>query len=428
MNSLLLLLWLLLAVVLLFILPIKKRAMNFDEKGEAIKVYQEEVAHLERQQKKGFIDADEKTQLLTELDQKSALAIMAIDKKNYGYRRSFVPLIVVIATLSVVSFLYYRHYQRSGVMNWRVFTEHFQDTITEGLFDDRVVDNFVADHDAKTSAAYCFAMQQRLLKDYDTNPDTLANLAQCHLSVGSLSLASDAIQRGLTIKPKHHALNYLAAELDFVQTQTLSPVSLDRLMQVIQSDTKHFKTLRLLAVNSLNQGDYRQAKFFFGELRKVAGDNPGLIAALDRVDAQIAEKLAKQSSVKNPSASANASMSSAVAVKFDVMVKVSPAQATTLSGQQTLFIIVKSIEGQLLTASKHILDDAKNSLTLTVADNQPGAMQVQPIAGHQQLTVTARISRTGSPVASSGDLTSKALPVTLPIDKPLVLTIDQVVP
>ncbi len=138
MNSIMMLLFLLAIVFLLLIFPIKKRRINFDEKGEAIKIYQEEVAHINRQFEKEFIDENEKAQLLAELDKKSALAIMAIEKKTFAYKPSFVPLVLIVLGLSVASVLYYRHYQESGVMRWQAFKENFHGQITEGLFDEKV--------------------------------------------------------------------------------------------------------------------------------------------------------------------------------------------------------------------------------------------------------------------------------------------------
>ncbi len=240
---------LLLAVVfLLLIFPVKKRRVNFDEKGEAIKVYQEEVGHINRQFAKGFIDDAEKSQLLMELDKKSALAITAIDKKSFAYQRSFVPLLLIVAGLVLASAAYYQYYQRSGVMRWQAFNNHFHGMISEGLFDERVVARFVTEKDAKAASAYCFAMQRELLAKYDTNPDALANLASCYIMTGYPQLAEQVIARGLKSQAEHPGLNYLLAELQYTKEKYLSSDSIDLLLTVIKSRPDHFKAIRLLAL------------------------------------------------------------------------------------------------------------------------------------------------------------------------------------
>lgn len=453
MTSLMILLLLVAVVFLALIFPVKPRQVNFDEKGEAIKVYKDEVAHLDRQLAKGFIDAEEQSQLLAELDRKSALAITAIEKRSYTYRRSFVPLVLSILGLAVASVLYFQHYQGNGVYRWQAFHFTNRDAITEGLFDTHVVEQFVQQNDAKTSAAYCFAMQQQLLKKYDTNPETLANLAHCHLLAGYPKLATEAAERGLKSQPEHSELNYATAEADFIENQALSSQSLNRLLKTIKQNPKHFKALRLLAINSLRQGDYRQARFFFAELKKLSGNNPQLAAALARMDKEIAEKIAEQVDDKPTDKGANnvgsnttASATGTVATTekptnsgspadvtkstptLTLSVSVAEALAEKLSGEQTLFVVVKSAEGQLLNATKHLISDFSQPLVISISDNQAGAMQMQPMAGHQRLNVVARISKNGSPIATAGDLSSAPQTVDLPADNVVNLLIDTVVP
>lgn len=427
MNPILLLALLLAVVFLLLIFPVKKRRIDFDEKGEAIKIYEEEVAHIHRQCEKGFIDDDEKTHLLTELDKKSALAIMTIEKKTFAYQRSLVPLVLIVLGLAVASVVYYRHYQQNGVMRWQIFSENVHSKVTEGLFDSRVVEQFISENPVQTATAYCFAMQRELLQKYDTNPDALGNLANCFISVGYPQVAEQAIERGLNSDSEHLDLHYLAADLTFNTNKQLDKEAIAQLMMVIKKDPNHFKAIRLLAVNSLNQGNYSQAKFFFTRLKALAPtENNELLVALDKLLGQIDAELAKQETADN----ANHNMvKTPVAdnVGFDVVVKLAPELVSEVSTDAPVFIVVKSIDGQLLMASKQTLNEPASILTATITDNQAGAMQMQPMAGHQSVNVVARISKNSSPIATAGDLTSATQTVDLSSDKVVNLLIDTVV-
>ncbi|MBS9781054.1 MAG: hypothetical protein KGV56_01025 [Gammaproteobacteria bacterium] len=435
MNSIMMLLFLLVIVFLLLIFPIKKRRINFDEKGEAIKIYQEEVAHINRQFEKEFIDENEKAQLLAELDKKSALAIMAIEKKTFAYKPSFVPLVLIILGLSVASVLYYRHYQQSGVMRWQAFRENFHGQITEGLFDEKVVGEFIGNKDAKTASAYCFAMQSELLEKYDTNPDALASLASCFSSVSYPQLAEQAIERGLKTKSDHADLNYLVAELQFTKDKILTTDSLDRLTAVIKQEPKHFRAIRLLAINSLNQGNYRQAKFFFTQLKALAPEkNKELSSALDRLLAEIDAKInppAPEQAEKQPPKAEQKPLKRTTTNPSAVQlsVSVSPKLTDKLTDENTVFIVIKTLDNKLLNATKHILNGANQPLSVVISDNDGEMMKTGNMVGHSKVKLVARITQTGSPIAQTGDLTSAPITIALPQKNQVTeVVIDRKVP
>lgn len=426
---------LLMLVFLLLIWPVKAQVSHFDEKGEAIKVYKDEVAYLERQFSKGFIEAKEKKQLLSELDKKSALAMLAIEKKTFTYQRSLVPLILIFMGLTLATVVYFYYYQKNGVLRWQQFSQANQGQVIEALFDTEVVYEKVENNQRETAEAFCFAMQEVVLKKYDTNPEPLSNLARCHLLVGYPQLAMQAAERGLKTDPEHVELNYLIAEADFLQHQRLAKNTLNHLLKALEKAPKHFKALRLLAMNSLVVGDYQQAKILFDELIKIIPDNPTLLAALDKVTQAIDQRLtqAPDTQVEHAPPSLTPENKTALtepasAVDLSLSIQLSEAIQALITGDQVMFVVVKSSEGQLLNASKYPLGKDNSRLSVVITDHQAGAMQMQPMAGQAVVEVVARISLSGSPIAQSGDLTSKPLRIVLPQKKEAEIYIDQVIP
>lgn len=420
MYSLAPLLLLFFIVMFWLIFPIKKQRVDFDEKDDVIKVYQDEIIHLERQHASGFIDANEKAQLLSELDNKSALAMTAIEKKTFSYQRSPIPLIAILLGLAAATGVYYQYYQKSGVMQWQSFYVTHHEAITEGLFDPRTIMQFLQQNDVKTGATYCFAMQQVLLAQYDTNADALANLALCHLSSGYPQLAEVAAKRGLTTQPQHTELNYIMAEVDFLKHQRLSATAVDHLLQTIKNKPKHFGALRLLAIHSLGQRDYQQARFFFTELKKLAANDAQLFAALEYMDKEIAQTIASEKKLVSTSQFPSATT-------LPLSITIAPSIAKTLKGSAILFIIIQSEQGQLLNASKHPIQDVNLPLTININEHQTNTMQTQAITNHKRVKVTARISHHGNPIAATGDLTSATQLVALPVKKVVKLLIDKTV-
>lgn len=293
-----------LMVLLLLLLPLSRHETgkmsktgntDFDEKGEVIKVYRDEVTYIRQQQAKGFIDEAEKHQLLAELDKQSALAFLAIDKKPFyyrSYRSSWLLWIIIVSGLTGSTLWYAHVYRQSGAMHWQTFNEDFRGEIIEGLFDQRIVAQFVTEKAGKTTSMYCFAMQEALLAKYDSNPDALANLANCYLHTGYPQLAQQAIERGLKHQAKHLELNYLVAEWQYGKDGSLSQNNISRLSGLIQLSPGHVRSIRLLALDSLNRGDFPQAKKYFSQLKQLTPDNDEpLLSALDGLLDEIEKKI-----------------------------------------------------------------------------------------------------------------------------------------
>lgn len=429
----LILILLLMVVFILLIFPIKSRVVDFDEKGEAIRVYKDEVAYLERQFAKGFIETEEKKQLLLELDKKSALAMLAIEKKTYTYQRSLVPLVLIFVGLTLATAVYFYYYQKNGVLHWQQFSQATQGQVIEALFDTEVVYDMAENSQRETAEAFCFAMQEVVLKKYDTNPEPLSNLARCHLLVGYPQLAMQAAERGLKTDPEHVELNYLIAEADFLQHQQLSTNTLNHLLKALEKKPKHFKGLRLLAMNSLVVGDYQQAKVLFTELIKMVPDNPVLLDALEKVSQAIDQRLVQPPNAHGQQADLAISESDATkhkpaTVSLSLAIQLSEAMQALLADDQVMFVVVKSLDGQLLNASKYPIGKGSSRLSVIISDHQAGTMQMQPMAGKEAVNVVARVSFSGSPIAQSGDLSSSSLRVNLPQVGETKLLIDQVVP
>ncbi|MPV86024.1 c-type cytochrome biogenesis protein CcmI [Ostreibacterium oceani] len=434
-----------LLVLLMFMWPVKTET-GFDEKGEAIKIYRDEVAFIDKQYQTGLIDAQDKAKLLEELDVKTTSAIARIEKKQFAPRLRYTPVFAVALVITLSLAIYFVYLQNSQIKRWHDFKQVHQAQVTEGLFDGDVIAAFL-NKNPSLASHYCFTMQQTLLANYHANADALANLANCHLIVGYPQLARQAISRGLGEQPEHAALNFLSAEMAFVENNQLSSDDLDRLFITIRAEPKHKGALRLLGINSLNLGQYAQAQFFFDNLREVETD-PQILALLDDIDETIAARQAAEAAAGEPQpvTPQSAPQTSPQATKqlqpneasLHLAIAVSPtliaSQPETLTWPKSVFVVVKSVDGALINASKYIMQDANQALVVTISDDMPQAMQRQSLADFEQVTVTARVSLDDQPIAASGDLTSGAIPIPVlkntegPARAPYRLVIDRTVP
>ena len=92
----------------------------------------------------------------------------------------------------------------------------------------------------------------------------------------------------------------------------------------------------------------------------------------------------------------------------------------------TLFVIVRAAGGPPMPiAAKKLPSRLPVDVVITDADQM---MAGAPLAQRGPLEVVARLSRSGTPMAASGDLQSAPVRVNLPLTAPITLTIDQRLP
>lgn len=113
------------------------------------------------------------------------------------------------------------------------------------------------------------------------------------------------------------------------------------------------------------------------------------------------------------------------AMKIPVHVVLAPEIGAAPAGA-TLFVIVRAAGGASMpVAAKKLAPLLPVDVTLSDADQMlPGA----PLSARGPLEVRARISLSGSPMPASGDIESAAVRVILPLNAPVVLTLDRRVP
>ncbi len=111
----------------------------------------------------------------------------------------------------------------------------------------------------------------------------------------------------------------------------------------------------------------------------------------------------------------------------EVHVSLDPSLAERVSGDETLFIFARAVQGppMPLAISRHLARELPLKLTL---DDSMGMMPSLKLSSFEAVTVGARISRSGNATAQSGDLEGFVTPVTTTDGTVVTLTIDRTVP
>lgn len=179
---------------------------------------------------------------------------------------------------------------------------------------------------------------------------------------------------------------------------------------VIRADPHNQTALLVYGMAGFDSGDYGTAVARWEQLLALV-DPKSQGAGLLRES--IAKARAREKAAAAPGAG--------IAVHVALAPELGPPPADA-----TLFVIVRAAGGPPMPiAARKLPPRLPVDLVITDADQMiPGA----PLAQRGPLEVRARLSRSGTPMAASGDLESAPLPVALPLAAPLAVTIDRRVP
>lgn len=109
-----------------------------------------------------------------------------------------------------------------------------------------------------------------------------------------------------------------------------------------------------------------------------------------------------------------------------VSVSLSPALAGKVGPEDTLFIFARAVQGPRMPLAIVRTTAAELPVTVTLDDSQAMSPAMK-LSGFEQVTVGARVSKSGQAMASSGDLEGSVSPVST-AGGDATITIDRVVP
>ncbi len=269
------------------IYPVKKQDINFDEKGEIIKIYREELAFIEKEYKQEMIDELQKNEFIAELDTKSTQAILSLKQKYLSYQKGFIPLILILLGILLGAITYLQFYQNQKVDLWQDYGADVENLVSESLFDSNLVEKNLANLNKEEQISFCFLMQQKLLKSYPNNSDALSNLASCYLPLGFTKQAKEAIVIALKINPNHLRANYLFAELQFLKMQRLFPETNQKLTELFEENNNAIDIAYLLMLDHFAKGQFDIVKNYAQKISSFTNVNPVLKKAVAALLEQI---------------------------------------------------------------------------------------------------------------------------------------------
>jgi len=116
-----------------------------------------------------------------------------------------------------------------------------------------------------------------------------------------------------------------------------------------------------------------------------------------------------------------------ISPKLTIHVQIDEKLRDKLEPNDTLFVFAKAANGPAMPLAIQRLN-ANQLPTTVILDESKGMVPTMKLSMFPQLTIGARVSKSGDAIARSGDLQALPQPVRVDRKEPVELTIDQVIP
>ncbi len=279
------------------------------------------------------------------------------------------------------------------------------------------------------------SLATRLAEDPD-NPDGWILLGRSYATVQRYADAADSYQQALDILGEDaDVLAALAEVLAMANQRQFSGRPQALLARALKKNSAHPSGLWLSGIAATQVGDDRKAIDYWQHLRSQIPKTEDAWTQITKLidEAKIrsgmetaAETTAETTQVSvNTTAAAPNTPSTEAAAAQQIKVQVSLPEGSNANPEDTVFIFAKAMQGPpmpLAAVRKQVKD---LPLTLTLDDSMAMMPQMR-LSNFKSVKVSARISKSGNPIAQAGDIYGEQSPVAL--GDSVQIVIDQIKP
>ncbi|WP_457669152.1 c-type cytochrome biogenesis protein CcmI [Thiolapillus sp.] len=281
-----------------------------------------------------------------------------------------------------------------------------------------------------TMAELLVGLEERV-KQAPDDPEGWFMLGRVYQSMQRYPDAVKAYEELRKLTDDHpQALIALADALAMVQGGKLGGRPYDLVRQALDKAPDDPTALWLAGQGAMEAGDYQNAIYYWRQAEAGLADKPDYIQELRSLIRQAKEVAAKAGvTIEDPGSSIadNAQQPAATAPGITLNVSLAPALQDKAKPGDRLFIFAKQVQGPPMPVAAVRITAGDLPATL-VLDDSSMLQQGAKLADYKQLKLAARIAKGSQPMASSGDLQSGEVVVSVGDGKPVELVIDQVVP
>ncbi|OOZ37334.1 c-type cytochrome biogenesis protein CcmI [Solemya velesiana gill symbiont] len=270
------------------------------------------------------------------------------------------------------------------------------------------VSNEVAGHDGDTPSID--EMINSRVQRLESNPEDAEGwfmLGRTRMAMGEYSKAVQAFENVYKLVGDQTVILLALADAQaMLQQRGMSGRPTELIRKAVQLSPEDTTALWLAGLVEQQAGNYELALKYLKRLETKLSDDPGSLAKIKDLIAEVSQKLGREP--VQDAASAPAAAVSSVKVR----IALAPEFQSEVNPEESIFVYAKALQGPRmpLAAARHQVKDLPLELEL---DDSTAMMPEMRISKFSEVTVGARISRSGNAIAQSGDLVGEISPVNV---------------
>ena len=276
-------------------------------------------------------------------------------------------------------------------------------------------------------------MIQQVEEKTRTNPEdgeAWAMLAKTYTVMERWQEALQAYDKAATLLPQDASvLSGQAEAIAILNNRVLAGKPMELVTRALELDPNDIKGLELSGIYAYQEKNFAQAAFFFKRLhQQLPPETPyaqDILAAQQQAERLVQTGLTGLDNLANPPPAAESAPAAGQPATIAGSVDIAPELKSKLSAKDTVFLFARpGASGAPVAAIR------SNAGSLPLVFNLDDGMAMNPgnvLSAHKEVMLVARVSKSGNPIAQSGDLEGKIAGVKVGATG-VKLVIDQVVP
>ena len=276
-------------------------------------------------------------------------------------------------------------------------------------------------------------MIQQVEEKTRTNPEdgeAWAMLAKTYTVMERWQEALQAYDKAATLLPQDASvLSGQAEAIAILNNRVLAGKPMELVTRALELDPNDIKGLELSGIYAYQEKNFAQAAFFFKRLhQQLPPETPyaqDILAAQQEAERLVQTGLTGLDNLANPPPAAESAPAAGQPATIAGSVDIAPELKSKLSAKDTVFLFARpGASGAPVAAIR------SNAGSLPLVFNLNDGMAMNPgnvLSAHKEVMLVARVSKSGNPIAQSGDLEGKIAGVKVGATG-VKLVIDQVVP
>lgn len=253
-------------------------------------------------------------------------------------------------------------------------------------------------------------------------------LGRSYLSIRDYGQAIDAYEKALALDKNDEAtMTQLAESIAMSRNGDLAGDPMALLDRAIELNPRHEYTLWLRSIGKQQAGDHQEALLGFNLLMGLVKDDPDATATVDQmrsrsIQAMGANSVRQATGDNARDASESSTESSATAIEVTVTLDSSATDGA--AAEYAVFIYAKATNGPPMPLAVTRLT-VKDLPATVILDDSMAMISNMKLSSFPEVTIGARVSATGNPIAQSGDWFTEAANVIVSDTSTITLTIDK---